>query len=203
MRGRDSGLPDYNTVRRHFGLPRISNWSDINPTLYKEYPEIFDKLDELYGYNMLKDVDLYIGGMLESDKGPGPLFSAIIKDQFRRLRDGDRFWFENLENEMFSVEEVEELRKITLWDVIVNATTVKPHEIQKEVFFWREGDVCGQPSQLSHHDMRPCIHHEKFDYFMGSEMAYMYGILLIVILPLVTILVTYLSIIYSNTTRRK
>ena len=27
MRGRDSGLPDYNTVRKCFGLPMMSNWS--------------------------------------------------------------------------------------------------------------------------------------------------------------------------------
>ena len=26
MRGRDSGLPDYNTVRKCFGLPMMSNW---------------------------------------------------------------------------------------------------------------------------------------------------------------------------------
>lgn len=36
MRGRDNGLPDYNTVRKYFGLPRISNWSEINPVLFKE-----------------------------------------------------------------------------------------------------------------------------------------------------------------------
>ncbi len=36
MRGRDNGLPDYNTVRKYFGLPRVSNWSEINPILFKE-----------------------------------------------------------------------------------------------------------------------------------------------------------------------
>lgn len=34
MRGRDNGLPDYNTVRTYFGLPKLTNWSDINPTLF-------------------------------------------------------------------------------------------------------------------------------------------------------------------------
>lgn len=35
MRGRDNGLPDYNTVRKYFGLPRVLNWSEINPQLFK------------------------------------------------------------------------------------------------------------------------------------------------------------------------
>lgn len=44
MRGRDNGLSDYNTVRRSVGLPPITNWSQINPELYTERPEvIFDE----------------------------------------------------------------------------------------------------------------------------------------------------------------
>lgn len=38
MRGRDNGLPDYNTVRKCFNLPMVSNWSDINPELYSKHP---------------------------------------------------------------------------------------------------------------------------------------------------------------------
>lgn len=33
--------------------------------------------------------------MLESTGHPGELFRAIIMDQFTRIRDADRFWFEN------------------------------------------------------------------------------------------------------------
>ncbi|KAG0414764.1 hypothetical protein HPB47_008047, partial [Ixodes persulcatus] len=39
MRGRDNGLPDYNTVRRHFGLPVISTWTQINEKLARSNPE--------------------------------------------------------------------------------------------------------------------------------------------------------------------
>jgi len=203
MRGRDSGLPDYNTVRMYFGLRPAVNWSDINPGLYKAEPEVFYRLEELYGSQGIQDLDLYIGGMLESDHGPGPLFRSIIRDQFERLRDGDRFWFENKDNDIFSDEEVEAIRKITLWDVIVNATNVDPKDIQKQVFFWEAGDPCPQPSQLSHQDMKPCIHHQKFDYFMGSEVAYIYGILLIVVFPLLVVFVAYLCIKYSNAERKR
>ena len=52
----------------------------------------------LYGDDISR-LDAYVGGMLETDgHGPGELFSAIIRDQFIRLRDGDRFWFENTQN---------------------------------------------------------------------------------------------------------
>ena len=52
---------------------------------------------EAYGDRVM-NIDLYVGGMLESRDGPGELFRAIIKEQFQRLRDADRFWFENTEN---------------------------------------------------------------------------------------------------------
>jgi len=202
MRGRDSGLPDYNTVRKYYHLPRVSNWSDINPKLYQEDKELFDKLEEIYGDYGMSNIDLYIGGMLESNNGPGPLFRRIIKDQFERIRDADRFWFENTENEIFSAEEIASIKDITLWDVIVNSTDIKEDEIQPKVFFWMESDPCKQPKQLSHTDMKPCVFHKNFDYFQGSEMAYMFGLVLIVFFPLMVGFFGYIAIKSSNSTRR-
>ena len=136
MRGRDSGLPDYNTVRKYYQLPRVDNWSDINPQLYRKDRQLFDKLAEVYGGQRgMSNIDLYIGGMLESSDGPGPLFRQIIKDQFERIRDADRFWFENSDNEIFSPEEIQSIKNTTLWDVIVNATSIQPDQIQKKVCF--------------------------------------------------------------------
>ena len=57
----------------------------------------------------------------------------IIKDQFERIRDADRFWFENTENEIFSAEEIASIKDITLWDVIVNSTDITEDEIQPKV----------------------------------------------------------------------
>jgi dual oxidase len=48
--------------------------------------------------NTLDNVDVWVGGILETDKGPGELFTKIIKDQFTRIRDGDRFWYKNTNN---------------------------------------------------------------------------------------------------------
>ena len=102
----------------------INNFSEINQEQFKKHPDMFRKykdkfvelyskftnktifrLEEAYGNNMM-NIDLYVGGMLESYGGPGPLFTKIIQQQFERLRDADRFWFENKENGLFTAEEV-------------------------------------------------------------------------------------------------
>ena len=71
---------------------------------------MFVKLAHLYGDD-ISNLDAYVGGMLETNEhGPGELFSAIIRDQFIRIRDGDRFWFENT------------LNGLVLWTVLVIVT---------------------------------------------------------------------------------
>ena len=59
-------------VRKCFGLPMVSNWSDINPALASDAPDLFLALSHLYGSP--SDVDPYVGGMMESNEDPGPLF---------------------------------------------------------------------------------------------------------------------------------
>lgn len=163
MRGRDNGLPDYNTVRKCHKLPMINDWAEINPALNATNPEIFDKLAQLYG--SLDDVDLYIGGMLESVDGPGPLFTKIIKEQFQRLRDSDRFWFENRELEIFSDEEIDYFRNIKLVDVIRETTMIDEGEMQDNLFFWLDGDPCPQQGQLNATALEPCPFLQGYDYF--------------------------------------
>lgn len=98
MRGRDVGLPDYNSARAAFNLPPKTKWHDIAPELFDKNPGLEQTLNVAYE-NRLDNIDAYIGGMLESDGKPGELFHAVIKDQFIRIRDADRFWFENENNE--------------------------------------------------------------------------------------------------------
>ena len=43
QRARDHGLGDYNTAREEYGLPRITNWTHINPALAAEKPEVRKK----------------------------------------------------------------------------------------------------------------------------------------------------------------
>lgn len=186
MRGRDNGLPDYNTVRKAFGLEPVTKWTDINPVLAKKKPELFTKLSEAYNHD-INNIDLYVGGMLESIPGegrPGILFRRIIKEQFERIRDSDRFWFEN-EGGLFSKEEIEVIRQVKLWDILVNASDIPPHAIQKEVFRFKEGDPCPQPTQLNSSLLEPCLIMlgQTWDYFRGSEIPYILVCLLFLFIP--------------------
>jgi peroxidase len=90
QRGRDHGLASYNQVRRDYGLPPAARFADISPD-----PEVQVNLAKVYATP--EDVDVWMGGLAEKHVPGalvGPLFHAILKDQFERARDGDRFWYQ-------------------------------------------------------------------------------------------------------------
>ena len=114
QRGRDLGLADYNQAREDFGLQRVDSFSDISSD-----PEVAAKLEELYG--SVDNIDLWVGGLAEDHvegSNLGELFTTIIADQFERIRDGDRFWYESI----FSDQQVKEINQTTLSDVIARNT---------------------------------------------------------------------------------
>lgn len=202
MRGRDNGLPDYNSARAAYSLPKFKEWNDINPKLFEAQPDLLRILISAYS-NRLDNVDVYVGGMLESDGKPGELFTAVIKDQFERIRDADRFWFENDENGIFTKEEIEELKKVTLWDIILNSTDINPDEIQKNVFMWKDKDPCQQPGQLNATELEPCSHLEGYDYFSGSELTFIYVCVFLGFVPILCSVAGYGVVKLQNSKRRK
>ncbi|RWS27681.1 dual oxidase-like protein [Leptotrombidium deliense] len=204
MRGRDNGLPDYNTVRRVFGLKPL-NWSEINPWIYKRKPEMIEELYWMYE-GKLDNIDVYVGGMLESNPSegrPGPLFRRIIKEQFERIRDSDRFWFENEDNAIFTPAEIAEIRKIKLWDILVNATDIPFNAIQRNVFSFNDGDPCPQPAQINSTQLERCIILTGWDYFHGSEIPYTFVCLLLTFIPMIVALLGYSVIKMQNRRRRR
>jgi hypothetical protein len=126
QRGRDHGLADYNTTRAAYGLPKVKSFSDITSD-----PVLQDKLQQLYGD--VNNIDLWVGGLAE-DHVPGgsvgPLFTRIIADQFQRIRDGDRLWFENI----YTGSTLDRLENSTLADIIRWNTT--DTNVQDNVFYY-------------------------------------------------------------------
>ena len=128
QRGRDRGLPDYNTIRVDFSMERITSFSELTNDL--EVNQIFADL-----YKNVNDIDPWVG-MLAEDHMPdalfGPTAMRIIEAQFRSLRDGDRFYYEN--DAAFTAEEIAEIKSTTLADIIRRNMDIV---IQDNVF-WAE-----------------------------------------------------------------
>lgn len=126
QRGRDHGLPDYNTVREAFGLSRKATFSEITSD-----PDMQQRLADAYG-----DVDLidpWVGGLAEDHvegAAVGELVATVLAEQFTRLRDGDRFWYAN--DDEFSADEIAMLESTRLSDVIARNTDLT--EIPADVF---------------------------------------------------------------------
>ncbi|KAM4766255.1 dual oxidase 2 isoform 1-T1 [Cyanocitta cristata] len=184
QRGRDLGLPTYNQVRERFGLKPLQNWSNLASHLE---PQVLQNVAALYANNMA-GLELLPGGMLEAD---GSLFSTIILDQFVRLRDSDRFWFENTKNGLFTEEEIREIRNTTFHSVLTAVTYAKSTDLQPHVFVWTEGDPCPQPQQLTAQHLANCTPMMVLDYFAGSGAGFGIIIVILCCLPLVTLFVAW------------
>ena len=126
QRGRDHGIPGYNDVREAYGLNRVNSYSEITNNI-----DVQNKLDTLY--DSPDDIDPWVGCLVEdhvSGSGVGPLLVAILKDQFERLRDGDRYYFEN--NISLTDDEKNEIRSTTLANIIRRNTNL--FNVQDDVF---------------------------------------------------------------------
>jgi len=117
QRGRDHGLPTYNQVRVDFGLPPVTAFWQISQRM-----DVQRNLRSAYG--TVDNIDVWVGGLAETHVPGaivGPTFHAILKDQFERLRDGDRFWYETYLPE----SAVNGIQQQTLARIIKRNTSIK------------------------------------------------------------------------------
>lgn len=90
LRGRDHGIPTLNNMRADLGLDVYTDFTQLtsDPVLAAQLAQSYTSIDT---------VDLWVGGLTEdkvTGSQLGSTFQAIVLDQFLRLRDGDRFYFE-------------------------------------------------------------------------------------------------------------
>lgn len=104
---------------------------------------------------------------------------------------------------IFTKEEIAELRKVTLWDIIVNSTSIHPGEIQKDVFMFHENDPCPQPFQLNASALEPCNNLGNYDYFTGSEIGFTYSCVFLAFVPILGVMAAYSVVKYQSSKRRR
>ncbi|XP_062542992.1 peroxidasin [Armigeres subalbatus] len=114
QRARDHAITGYNDYRKFCNMKAADSFEDLKYEITSETAR--NKLEELYGHP--DNIDLWVGGILE-DQLPGakigPLFMCILVEQFKKLRDGDRFWYEN---DQFKPEQLAQIKKTTLGRVL-------------------------------------------------------------------------------------
>lgn len=128
---------------------------------------------------------------------------------------------------IFTKSEIEEIRKIRLWDVVTNTTTIKPDAIQRKLFVWMKDDPCPQPFQLNSSMLEPCMPLQRHDYFevifilhfqtpnnfvtklflilflQGSELVYIYACVFLGFIPILCAGVGYGLVKLQNRRRRR
>lgn len=116
QRGRDHGIPSYNAAREGLNLRPIRFMSELtsNEDDLENLRSVYDHPDQ---------IDLWVGALCEEDV-PGSMvgetYQRILVDQFVRLRDGDRFYYE----EALPSEIVEMVNEQTLSKIIQRNTDI-------------------------------------------------------------------------------
>lgn len=128
QRGRDHAIPGYLEWRNFCNMSRIETFDDLRGEISSS--KVRQKLRELYGHP--GNIDVWVGGILE-DQLPnakvGPLFQCLLLEQFKRTRDGDRFYYEN--PTAFTSEQLAQIKRSSLARVLCdnmdNATEIQPN----------------------------------------------------------------------------
>ena len=119
QRGRDHGLPGYGRWREFCNLPKAYVFEDLANDIKNNLARTI--LRTLY-QDQVEYADLFAVGLGEDHiEGAivGRVFHCIIKDQFIRLRDGDRFFYQN--DFVFTKDQLREIEKTTLASVMCNS----------------------------------------------------------------------------------
>jgi len=130
QRGRDHGLPDYNSLREAFGLSRVTSFDQITSDT-----SLQQRLASVYGGDV-DNIDPWVGGLAEDHVGEaavGELFATIIATQFTNLRDGDRLFYQSDVAGLYrdkilrdEIRNIIDLDNFTVADVVSKNTSYNP-----------------------------------------------------------------------------
>ncbi|XP_078592324.1 eosinophil peroxidase-like [Branchiostoma floridae x Branchiostoma japonicum] len=174
QRGRDHGLPFYNDWRVFCNLPRAESFDDLSGEISNS--DVRGKLADVYGD--VNNIDLWPAALLEDHEDGarvGPTFRCMMAEQFKALRDGDRFWYQS--DGVFTPAQRAEISRVTLARVICDNTGIT--RLPRDVFrltdvadmvacedipginlqFWEEipaDEPCGEPAEVENAHVQKC-----------------------------------------------
>ncbi|XP_057598535.1 peroxidasin homolog isoform X2 [Hippopotamus amphibius kiboko] len=130
QRGRDHGIPPYHDYRVYCNLSAAHTFEDLRNEI--KSPEIRETLRRLYGSPL--NIDLFPALMVE-DLVPGsrlgPTLMCLLSTQFKRLRDGDRLWYEN--PGVFTPAQLTQIKQTSLARIVCdNSDNIT--RVQRDVF---------------------------------------------------------------------
>uniref|UniRef100_G3SQS0 Eosinophil peroxidase n=2 Tax=Loxodonta africana TaxID=9785 RepID=G3SQS0_LOXAF len=121
QRSRDHGLPGYNAWRRFCGLSQPRNLAQLSQVLKNQ--NLARKFLNLYGTP--DNIDIWIGAIAEPllpGARVGPLLACLFENQFRRARDGDRFWWQK--QGVFTKRQRSALEQVSLSRIVCDNTGI-------------------------------------------------------------------------------
>lgn len=125
QRGRDHGLPSYNEVRVAYGRSAVTSFEQItsDETTQARLQSVYSSVDQ---------IDPWLGMIAETHRDGafvGETHMRVLRDQFIRLRDGDRFWYESY----LPPQMIRDVNERTLARIIRENTDIGA-ELQDDVF---------------------------------------------------------------------
>jgi len=156
-RARNNGIPNYVKLQKIYGrqsdriygtqgcpesLESSSNSNNPDPLacftrLVRNNDTLAQNLKDLYG--KVNRIDPLVGLLLEQHV-PGTSFGytlgSIIVDTYRRVRDGDRFWFENrMQSNPWSHDKIQRIRRTTIGSLLrANFVFPSPQQVPDNPF---------------------------------------------------------------------
>ncbi|XP_023807204.1 peroxidasin homolog isoform X2 [Oryzias latipes] len=151
QRGRDHGIPPYNDYRTFCNLSSAQTFDDLKNEI--KNPIIREKLQRLYGTP--QNIDLFPALMAEDiipGSRLGPTLMCLLTTQFKLVRNGDRFWYEN--PGVFTPSQLTQLKQASLARVLCdNGDNIT--RVQSDVFMVAElPHGFGSCDDIPHIDLR-------------------------------------------------
>ncbi|XP_045449395.1 chorion peroxidase [Melitaea cinxia] len=149
QRGRDYGIRSYNAYRKLIGLAPFTH--------FQQFPQnVAQRLSSVYASP--EDIDLWVGGLLEEPVEGGvvgPTFANIIAEQFARLKNGDRYFYDNgpdVNPGALTPSQLTEVKKVTLSRIIcdnndgIELLLHTPNAFMRSDLTWNEPVSCDSPA---------------------------------------------------------